>query len=68
MLIIERVESGIAVIETENGYVKLPLENIKGNPREGDIIYLDSNGYRIDKAATDKRRAELAARTRKLLN
>lgn len=62
MLIIDRLEEGIAVCEPENGpMVELPLAKLPQGVREGDVLIPNGEGYRIDLEETRRRRAEHAA-------
>ena len=61
MLIIERIEDGIAVIEQEVGRIEVPCEMLAEGVREGDVVTLENGLYTADKAATEKRRREIAA-------
>ncbi|MDR0975259.1 MAG: DUF3006 domain-containing protein [Ruminococcus sp.] len=59
MLIIDRIESSFAVVETEKGHINVPLKEILGTPAAGDIIEKADGGYRIKKWATERRREEI---------
>ncbi len=59
MLIIDRIENGIAVIETESGHIDVPREMLASDAREGDIVVLRDGMYVPDKAAAEKRRREI---------
>lgn len=60
-MIIDRIEDGIAVIETENGHIDVPPEALADDAREGDVVVLRGGLYYPDKAATQKRRREITA-------
>jgi hypothetical protein len=59
VLIIDRIESSFAVVETENGYINIPLSDILGSAAAGDILAKVDGGYRIKKRATKERREEI---------
>ncbi len=59
MLIVDRIEDGIAVIEQDSGRVEVPVEMLAEDVREGDIVTLRDGLYTADKAATKKRRREI---------
>ncbi len=61
MLMIDRIEDGIAVIETESGHIEVPAEKLAPDVREGDVVVLENGLYSADKSASDKRRREIAA-------
>ena len=43
MLIIDRFEGDFVVIETSNGFINIPKDDIPLNAREGDILDLSVN-------------------------
>jgi hypothetical protein len=59
VLTIDRIEGLYAVVETDNGYINIPLSDILGSAAEGDILAKVDGGYRIKKHATEKRREEI---------
>lgn len=66
--IIDRIEDGIAVIESKSGEViELPKNALPKSAREGQCLIKEGDGYIIDKAATEKRRAEMRSRLDKIL-
>ncbi len=60
MLIVDRIEDGIAVIEQCSGRIEVPVGMLAEDVREGDIVTLQNGLYTADKAATEKRRREIA--------
>ncbi len=59
MLIIDRIEGNIAIVETENGHLDISLSAIIGNPKEGDVLSKKGEGYIIDKAETTSRKSKI---------
>lgn len=59
MLIVDRIEDGIAVIDGDGGRTEVPAEKLAPDVREGDIVILQNGIYAADKAATEKRRREI---------
>lgn len=59
MLIIDRIEDGIAVIEDENTRFEIPAEMLGENVREGDVVIPKNGLYIKDENATAKRRDEI---------
>lgn len=57
MLILDRIEGGMAVLETGGGMVSLPAGELPPGAKEGDVLAL-----RVDPESTQKRRqaADLA--------
>lgn len=59
-LSIDRIEGEVAICEDENRTrIELPLKEISGSPKEGDIILCAEGVYRVSKEETDRRRAEI---------
>ena len=67
-MIVDRLEEGFAVCEKEDGsFVNIPLEQIAGAVREGDLLVsFELGGYRVDEAATKARREEMSKRQRSI--
>ena len=59
MLIIDRIEDGIAVIEDEDSRFEVPVSMLDGNVKEGDAVISENGVYVPDKSATEKRRREI---------
>lgn len=66
MLIIDRFEGDYAVVEDGDKMINIRREFIEEVAREGDVLALSDTFYMIDKAATDKRRAEIAELMKKI--
>ena len=59
MLIIDRIEDGIAVIEEGDSRFEVPVSMLDGNVREGDVVTLENGVYVTDISAAEKRRREI---------
>lgn len=69
MLIIDRFEEDFAVVEDTDTEKLINIEKsaVDANAKEGDVIFLtDCGEYRVDKAATEKRRAEILEMMKRL--
>lgn len=68
MLFIERFTESKALCEDENGVCReVERALIPTNAAEGDILILSSDGsWKIDRAATEKRRHDMLLRLEKL--
>ena len=66
---VERIEENVALCEDDLGKtVKLRLDELPENIREGDIIVRSENGYTIDSDETSVRRKKMAEMQKKLFN
>lgn len=65
MLIIDRIEEGIAVCEKENGE-RLSLIEFPSEAREGDVLVQTASGWQVDAVETEKRREQVRLRTRRI--
>lgn len=59
MLIIDRIEDGIAVIEDGNSRLEIPAEMLGENIREGDVVIPENGLYIKDENASAARRDEI---------
>ena len=59
MLIIERIEEKIAVIEDGNTYIRIPAEMLGENVKEGDVVISQNGLYIKDENASAARRDEI---------
>lgn len=65
MLIIDRIEENTAIAEQEDGgFLHIPIGQINGPCREGDVLFFSGGLYHVDRDATTKS----AARIRKKLD
>lgn len=66
---VERIEENIALCEDDLGKtIKLRLDELPENIREGEIIVRTENGYTIDSDETSARRKKMAEMQKKLFN
>ena len=66
---VERIEENVALCEDDLGKtVKLRLDELPENIREGEIIVRTENGYTIDSDETSARRKKMAEMQKKLFN
>lgn len=66
---VERIEENVALCEDDlSKTVKLRLDELPENIREGDIIVRTENGYTIDSDETSVRRKKMAEMQKKLFN
>lgn len=66
MVIVDRIEEAYAVCESGNGPVTLPLAQLPEELREGDVLVCGPEGWRIDRQATDDRRAAMVRKSRRI--
>lgn len=63
--IVDRIENGIAVVETEDGMLDIPAVD---GLQDGDFVELaDGQIISIDRAAAEQRRAKLQARLDRMM-
>ncbi len=67
MLIVDRLEDDVAVIETDTVSLTLPRSSLPSDVREGDILAETVQGYVVLEEETHRRREELVARTRRII-
>ncbi|MDE5945849.1 MAG: DUF3006 domain-containing protein [Oscillospiraceae bacterium] len=68
MIIVDRFEGDIAVLETDDGMINIEKSRLSEDINESDVIVLDSEGgYIKDYNATNERRERLSALRNKLL-
>ena len=59
MIILDRLEETLAVLETDDGMVNVPRELLPADVREGDVLRQAADGtYTTDTAATQARRGK----------
>lgn len=59
MLIVDRIEDGIAVIENEDKHFEVPASKLGADVREGDAVICEKGMYIKDTAASEKLRSEI---------
>lgn len=68
MIILDRLEETLAVLETDDGMMTISQELLPADVREGDVLRQAADGtYTKDAAATHARREKLLARTRRMM-
>lgn len=68
MIVVDRIENGIAICELDNELTQIPLESISGNVSEGVVLIKEDNKYIVDLERTDLRRKEIFEKQRKLFS
>ena len=59
-LSIDRIENGLAVCENDRRErIEIPLSEIDGDPKEGDMIYSENGRYRVSAEQTKLRREKI---------
>jgi len=67
MIIVDRIEDGLAVCEIDGKMIDIPLSKISGNVREGDTLIDAGNSlYTIDTARTEQLRADISTQFERL--
>lgn len=66
MMIIDRFEGDIAVVETDSGIIDIPMKEFPCDVCEGDIILLTDSGYIVDEQATAERHKLILERFNRL--
>ena len=65
--IVDRIEGEIAVVEGKDLKVEnILLKNIKGDPKEGDVLIKDGLNFKVDKEATIKRTEKINEMMKKM--
>ena len=63
--IVDRIENGIAVVETQSGMIDVPAPD---GLQDGDFVELENGAIvSIDRAAAQSRRAKLQARLDRMM-
>lgn len=60
MLILERFEGSVAVIEDGDRHIEVNSETVAENAREGDVLKINGGRYEVDGDATEKRRRKIS--------
>lgn len=68
MIIIDRFEEDIAVLETDEGMTEINRFYLPENAQEGDVLINDGEELIIDHETTEKRRNEMREKLRRLMN
>lgn len=67
MIIIDRIEGRIAVLETDEGITEISAEELPSDAAEGDILVNSGGEWRIDREATEQRRALVSNKLKRLM-
>lgn len=68
MMIIDRFEEAAAIIESDDGFVRVERSSLPEGAREGDVVAKLDGVYVIDAQATAARRKAIRARLDRLLS
>lgn len=66
MIIVDRIEEGIAVLEADGAIIQVPLNELPAGVREGSVLVRVSAGYQLDSRSEQKLRTELAEKRRRI--
>lgn len=67
MIIVDRIENGIAVIEGDDGaFFQLPASQLPDGVREGSVLRRTQDGFALDSEAERERRHMLYEKTKRL--
>lgn len=67
MMIIDRFENNIAVLETDGGMIEIERSQLPENAREGDVIIENNGVWSVDVPATEKRRSDMRELMKRLM-
>ena len=68
MIIVDRIENGIAICEIDNEFTEIALLDIIGNVREGAVLIKTNGNYVVDEDNTSKRKKDLFEKQRRLFS
>lgn len=66
MIIIDRFEGELAVLETDNGMITVSRSSVSPEAQEGDVLRFENGVYLPDREATEARRAAVREKLNKL--
>ncbi|HWQ90020.1 MAG TPA: DUF3006 domain-containing protein [Desulfitobacteriaceae bacterium] len=64
--IIDRFEGDYVIVESDREMTDIPRKQVSPEAKEGDVIVLVDNMFQVDKAETQRRKAEIAKLTEKM--
>lgn len=67
MVILERFEGDVAVLETDNGSLNISRAELPEEVCDGDVLVFSGDSWSIDREKTDERRAAMRSRMRRLI-
>lgn len=65
MLVVDRIEGNIVIVENDNDFLELPISLFPLEISEGDVIKID---IVVDKEETEKRRKNTSEKLKNLFN
>ena len=68
MIIVDRIENGIAICEIENEFTEISLLDISGNVREGAVLIKTNGNYVVDEDSTSQRKKDIFEKQRRLFS
>ena len=68
LLVVDRIIDGIAVCVRGDDAIDIPLAEIDGEPREGDVLRENGARYTVDVTATGHRTAAIQERFNRIKN
>lgn len=66
MIIVDRIEEGIAVAYDSGVKMDIPLSGLPDGVHEGSVLRRTESGWELDPAAESERRARIAEKMRRL--
>lgn len=66
MIVVDRIEDGIAVLYCGNDRLDIPLSELPAGVHEGCVLIKNGDSYAIDEAAEAARRSMIAEKAKKL--
>lgn len=66
MIIIDRIDESIAVLETDEENIIVECSSLPDNSKEGDVLRFENGCYIIDKEETERRRTIIRERIRNM--
>ena len=67
MIIIDRIEGEIAVLETDEGMTEIGANELPSNASEGDVLVKFNEKWQINHDASEQRRALIANKLKRLM-
>ena len=67
MITVDRFEGSYAILETDDGIVRIKRSLMPDDAREGDVLRRSGEGYSVDRRETGLRRKAASDRLNKLL-
>jgi hypothetical protein len=64
--IVDRFEENIAILETEDGHIRVPRSELPSQTREGDVLVARDKKWVLEPQATHERRKKIKKLAEKL--